>query len=93
MRPWPAEGVTRIPYWVYSDPELYAREQQLVFGGPFWSYVALECEIAAPGDFVSTWIGEQPVVVVRQPDGSVRAFLNRCAHRGVAFCRAPERSC
>jgi salicylate 5-hydroxylase large subunit len=59
-----------------------------VFGGPFWSYVALECEIASPGDFVSTWIGEQPVVVVRQPDGSVRAFLNRCAHRGVAFCRA-----
>ena len=90
MRAWPAEGVTRIPYWVYSDPELYAREQQRVFGGPFWSYVALECEIASPGDFVSTWIGEQPVVVVRQPDGSVRAFLNRCAHRGVAFCRAPS---
>ncbi len=42
------------------------------------------------GDFVSTWIGEQPVVVVRQADGSVRAFLNRCAHRGVAFCRAPS---
>jgi salicylate 5-hydroxylase large subunit len=88
MRAWPGEGVTRIPYWVYSDPELYAREQQRVFGGSFWSYVALECEIAEPGDFVSTWIGEQPVVVVRQPDRSVRAFLNRCAHRGVAFCRA-----
>jgi salicylate 5-hydroxylase large subunit len=90
MRAWPDEGVTRIPYWVYSDPELYAREQQRVFGGPFWSYVALACEVPAAGDFISTWIGEQPVVVVRQPDGSVRAFLNRCAHRGVAFCRAPS---
>jgi phenylpropionate dioxygenase-like ring-hydroxylating dioxygenase large terminal subunit len=46
--------------------------------------------INSPGDFVSTWIGERPVVVVRQPDGSVRAFLNRCAHRGVAFSRAPS---
>jgi salicylate 5-hydroxylase large subunit len=88
MRTWPDEGVTRIPYWVYSDAEVYEREQRRVFGGPFWSYVALACEVAQPGDFVSTWIGEQPVVVVRQPDGSVRAFLNRCAHRGVAFCRS-----
>ena len=90
MRAWPDEGVTRIPYWVYSDPDLYALEQERVFGGPFWSYVALACEVPRAGDFISTWIGEQPVVVVRQPDGSVRAFLNRCAHRGVAFCRAPN---
>ena len=82
--------MTRIPYWVYSDPDVYALEQQRVFGGPFWSYVALGCEVPKPGDFISTWIGEQPVVVVRQPDGSLRAFLNRCAHRGVAFCRAPS---
>jgi len=87
VRAWPAEGVTRIPYWVYSDPDVYVREQQRVFGGPFWSYVALDCEIPSSGDFVSTWIGEQAVVVVRQLDGSLRAFLNRCAHRGVAFCR------
>jgi salicylate 5-hydroxylase large subunit len=90
VRAWPEEGVTRIPYWVYFDPDLYQREQERVFGGPFWSYVALACELPEPGGFVSTWIGEHPVVVVRQPDGSLRAFLNRCAHRGVAFCRAPS---
>ncbi len=90
MRAWPEEGVTRIPYWVYSDPDVYAVEQERVFGGPFWSYVALACEVPEPGDFISTWIGEHPVVVVRQPDRSLRAFLNRCAHRGVAFCRAPN---
>ena len=89
MRVWPAEGVTRIPYWVYTDPELYAREQQRIFGGPCWSYVALECEIPKPGDFVRTCIGEPPVVRgARQPDGAVNVVVNRCAHRGVAFCRA-----
>ena len=33
-RVWPKEGITRIPYWIYSDPEVYAREQERVFCGP-----------------------------------------------------------
>ncbi len=86
-REWPAEGTCRIPYWIYSDPEIYAREQERVFGGPSWSYVALEAEIPRPGDFKRTFIGEKPVVVVRGRDGAINAVENRCAHRGVQFCQ------
>src|SRR5262249_35238591 len=32
MRAWPSDGVTRVPFWIYTDPELYAREQERIFG-------------------------------------------------------------
>ena len=84
---WPKEGITRIPYWIYSDPEIYAREQERIFCGASWSYVALDAELPRPGDFKRTFIGEKPVVVVRDKDGSVNVVENRCAHRGVQFCQ------
>ena len=84
---WRAEGVTRIPYRVFADPEIYRLEQERIFCGPFWSYVALEAELPNPGDFKSTFIGDTPVVVSRDKDGSLHAFVNRCAHRGALVCR------
>lgn len=84
---WPSEGLARVPYRIYSDPAIYAREQELIFGGRAWSYVALECEISNPGDFKRTFIGERPVVVVRDQEGAINVVVNRCAHRGVQFCR------
>ncbi|HSR72220.1 MAG TPA: aromatic ring-hydroxylating dioxygenase subunit alpha [Kiloniellales bacterium] len=84
---WPEEGLARVPYWVYSDPRIYEREQELIFGGRSWSYVALECEVPDVGDFKRSFIGERPVVVVRDGDGAVNVVVNRCAHRGVQFCR------
>ena len=86
-RRWPAEGSSRVPFWIYSDPEIYAREQERIFCGPSWSYVALEAEIPKPGDFKRTFIGEKPVVVTRDQDGGINVVENRCAHRGVQFCQ------
>jgi salicylate 5-hydroxylase large subunit len=77
-----------VPFWVYTDPDVYAREQQRVFGGQSWSYVGLDTEIAAPGDFKRTFIGDKPVVLARGADRAVNVVENRCAHRGVQFCRA-----
>lgn len=88
-RRWPDEGVARIPYWVYSDPEVYAREQEKVFGGSSWSYVALTAEIPNPGDFKRSFVGDKSVVVVRDAEGGINVVLNKCAHRGVQFCRKP----
>ena len=84
---WPREGVSRIPYWIYSDPEIYAREQERIFCGPSWNYVALEVEVPRSGDFKRTFIGEKPIVVVRDEEGSINVVENRCAHRGVQFCQ------
>ncbi len=86
-RPWPAEETSRVPFWIYSDPEIYRLEQERIFGGSAWSYVALEAEIAHPGDFKRTEIGDKPVVVVRDETGEINVVVNRCAHRGVAFCQ------
>ena len=90
-RVWP-DDVSRIPFWVYTDPDLYRLEQERIFRGPAWSYVALGCEIPRPGDFVRTSVGETPVVVVRDKGGAVRVLVNRCAHRGAQLCREPHGS-
>lgn len=84
---WPKEGISRIPYWVYTDPKIYGREQERIFCGRSWAFVALEAEIPTPGDFKRTYIGDKPVVVVRDEAGDVNAVENRCAHRGVQFCQ------
>ena len=67
-RRWPAQGATRIPYWVYTDPDLYRRELETFFYGPTWNYVGLACEVPGPGDFKRHWIGERNVVMVRGRD-------------------------
>lgn len=78
----PAADFSRLPFAAYHDPAVYAEEQQKIFRGPTWNYLALEAEIPNPGDFITTAVGETPVLVNRAADGSVRAFVNRCMHRG-----------
>src|ERR1700722_11088312 len=51
MRRWPAAGPSRVPNWVYTDPDIFAREQERIFQGPSWLYVCLETEIPNAGDF------------------------------------------
>jgi salicylate 5-hydroxylase large subunit len=86
-RHWPEETTSRVPFWLYSDAEIYRLEQERIFTGPAWSYVALEAEIPHPGDFKRSAIGDKPVVVVRDASGAINVVVNRCAHRGVAFCQ------
>ena len=51
-----------------------------------WVYVGHESEVARPGDFKTTTIGRQPVVLVRQPDGTLAVLFNRCSHRASTVC-------
>ncbi|MCA8930353.1 MAG: Rieske 2Fe-2S domain-containing protein, partial [Alphaproteobacteria bacterium] len=83
---WPEPGYTHVPFELYSDPDIYARERQRIFMGPTWNYLALECEIPNAGDYKATTVGDVPVVVVRARDGTINAFENRCAHRGALLC-------
>lgn len=79
---WPQGALTRIPYWIYQSPEIYALEQQRLFEGPVWNFLCLEAEVPKPGDYRTTFVGSMPVVVARDFDDEVYAFENRCAHRG-----------
>jgi anthranilate 1,2-dioxygenase large subunit len=82
----PAESLTRVPYWVFQTAETYRKEQERIFQGPSWHYLALEVELPEPGDFRTTKIGDTPVVITRDNDGEIYAFENRCAHRGALIC-------
>jgi anthranilate 1,2-dioxygenase large subunit len=82
-----ARPATRIPYSLFTDPEIYRREQEKIFNGPYWNFVALAAEIPKPGDFKATFLGDTPIVVTRNKAGELHAFVNRCAHRGALVCR------
>ena len=59
---WPP-GLTRVPYWAFQREDIYRHEQQRIFQGNCWSYLCLEVEIAHPGDFRTSFVGEAPVIV------------------------------
>jgi anthranilate 1,2-dioxygenase large subunit len=81
-----ADG-SRVPYEVFSSQEVFEREQERIYRGPTWSFVALDAEIPKAGDYKSSFVGDTPVVVTRTEDGGVAAWVNRCAHRGAIVCR------
>ncbi|WP_017727645.1 aromatic ring-hydroxylating dioxygenase subunit alpha [Halalkalibacterium ligniniphilum] len=83
---WPKEDVTRVPYDVYMDKAIYEREQEKIYRGSTWNYLGLEAEIPKAGDYKATFVGDTPVVVTRDSDGSINSFVNRCAHRGANVC-------
>jgi len=82
VRHWPAEGLTRVPYWVYCDSDLLEREQERIFAGATWSFLCLEADLPAPNTYCRSNLGTMPVVVTRDREGDLHAFENRCAHRG-----------
>ena len=85
-RKWPEEGVSRIPYWVYTDPAVYAREMEVIFGGASYNYIGLECEIPNPGDYRRCFVGDKTVIFLRDEEGEVNVIVNRCEHRGSKLC-------
>ena len=83
---WPEEGLTRVPYAVFDDAHIHAREQERLFRGPTWNYLGLDCEIPNAGDYRLGYVGETPVILCRDERGDVHAMVNRCAHRGSLLC-------
>ena len=85
-RRWPDGGFTRIPYWVYTDPDVFAREMEVFFRGRTWNFIGLDCEVPGPGDFKRSWVGTTPVLLIRNRDGGIEVLENRCAHKGSLVC-------
>ena len=74
----------------YTDPAWLACEQAQVFGRS-WQLVAHSAELSAAGDHVVGELAGTPLLVVRQADGSLKAFPNVCRHRAGPIARGNGR--
>src|SRR6266850_821826 len=75
----------RVHRSVYADAGIFELELQRIFGRA-WLVLGHESQVPRAGDYFTTRMGREPVIVVRQDDGSVRVLINRCAHRGSMVC-------
>lgn len=71
------------------DPDVYRMEQERIFKGPTWHYLCLDVELPEPGSYVTTYIGETPVIVSRDEQGALHGLINRCKHKGALVCVDP----
>ncbi len=75
----------RVHRDVYTDPAIFELEMERIFGQA-WIYVAHESQIPERGDFATTDIAGQPVLLVRHDAETFNLFFNRCAHKGAKVC-------
>lgn len=77
----------RVHGRVYTDDDVFEAEMERIFG-QFWLYVGHESELPGPGAYKTTYMGLQPVIVVRgADDGEIRVLFNRCRHRAAIVCQ------
>jgi choline monooxygenase len=79
-----------LPWSWYTDPAVLRLEQERIFRHA-WQYVARREEIAERGSFLAAQAGDAPVVLTRDEEGELRAFLNVCRHRGSLVCEGSGR--
>jgi phenylpropionate dioxygenase-like ring-hydroxylating dioxygenase large terminal subunit len=65
---------------VYTDPRVFEIERDKIFLR-VWNFVCHESEIPRPGDYITTTVGQQSIIVCRNVRGEIRAFFNTCRHR------------
>ncbi|MFD7293544.1 aromatic ring-hydroxylating dioxygenase subunit alpha [Streptomyces sp. NPDC059897] len=81
----PPSLISTLPGDYYTDPQIFTREQEHIFES-MWFCVSRAADLTKPGSFRTYQVGRESVLVSRSRDGSVRAFLNICRHRGAKLC-------
>lgn len=76
-----------LPGHYYFDAQHHEREMAALWYRQ-WLYVCRADAIGEPGQFQTYRIGTQSILIVRDQDGSLRAFHNTCRHRGSILCDA-----
>jgi choline monooxygenase len=77
-----------LPWSWYTDPAVFELEQERIFRRS-WQYAGRTDEVAQAGSIAPARAGLIPVVLVRDEQGELRAFLNVCRHRGSIVCDEP----
>ena len=82
----PEEGIIRANRTIFTDEDLFELEMKYIFEGN-WVYLAHESQVPEIGDYFTTTIGRQPVVITRDKEGELNCLINACSHRGAMLCR------
>ncbi|MBD8100387.1 anthranilate 1,2-dioxygenase large subunit [Pseudomonas fluorescens] len=82
----PADEVFRIARDMFTEPELFDLEMELIFEKN-WIYACHESELANHHDFVTMRAGRQPMIITRDGEGRLNALINACQHRGTTITR------
>lgn len=77
-----------IPSRWYTEPSFHRLDRDAVFART-WQWVGDAAQVAAPGAFVTAMVADNPVLIVRDREGVLRAFYNVCRHRGGPLATAP----
>ncbi|MGE4303660.1 MAG: SRPBCC family protein [Novosphingobium sp.] len=83
-----AEAELRYPASSYYDSEYLAAEKAMMRAYP--QIAGHTNQLPNPGDFISHSDCDAPLLIIRQRDHSIKAFLNICPHRGASVCTAPS---
>lgn len=78
----------RVHRSVYTDPEIFDLEMDRIWSRS-WIYVGHESQVAKPGEFITTTIGKEPVILVRDKANAVHVLYNRCGHKGAKVTGKP----
>jgi len=76
--------VSRRILW---DEDVYQLELDHIFTR-CWLFLVHQSQISKPGQYFTTWMGDEPVIVTRGQDNRIYAMINSCRHRGNRVCRA-----
>ncbi len=69
----------------YTDPEIYKLELEQIVTRT-WIMAGHQSQLAEAGDFRVLKVASESAILVRTPDGEIRAFANVCRHRGSIVC-------
>ncbi len=75
----------RVRKELYSDPEIFEEEMDLVFNNN-WIYIGHESEVPEAGSFKTAFVGRHPVIMSRDRKMNIHVLQNRCRHRGATVC-------
>jgi choline monooxygenase len=84
----PLAEASTIPAPWYTDPRVAAHERRTVWSHS-WHFAARADQLVQAGDYVTTEIAGEPILVVRGDDGVLRAFFNVCRHHAAAVMTEP----
>src|ERR1051325_1550475 len=82
------DKASTIPFTWYTDERIFQLENETVFSSS-WQVAARVDQLTKPGDYVTTDIAGEPIVIVRGHDNQLRGFFNVCRHHAAAVMTEP----